>query len=166
MASGGVGARAILADQAYRLFTALVFLAIYSVRILSWSRTVRCGLATFSLLGRGRLPERLLSYGTIGGVVDWIESTGEARSRLATLLGSAPIGIFWPQYWVSRPFIHATPGQSEVTRQWRANLEKLAGHPSLTSGVAAITSGKIEGPPSRQKKKEAWGRKGANGEVH
>jgi hypothetical protein len=126
-----VSARGILADQAYRLFTALVFLAIYSVRILSRSRTVRCGLATFSLLGAAGCLSDFLSYGTIGGVVDWIGVNGRSAFAPSDLCWAlAPIGMFLAAILGLATF-HPwrRQGQSEVTRQWRANLEKLAGTP-------------------------------------
>jgi hypothetical protein len=113
-----VSVRGILADQAYRLFAALVFLAIYSLRTLSRSRTVRCGLAAFSLLGAAGCLSDFLSYWTIGGVVDWIGVNGHSAFAPSDLcFALAPIGTF----------LAATLGLTTFS-PWRREGESIA-HP-------------------------------------
>jgi len=73
-----VSVHGVYADQAYRLFAAAVFLVFYSIRVLSSSRTVRVGLAAFSVLGAAGCLSDAVSFCVLGGVVDWIGVNGRS----------------------------------------------------------------------------------------
>jgi hypothetical protein len=73
-----ISVNGLLADQAYRLFAALVFLGIYGMRLLSSNRAIRAGLAAFALLGAGACLSDAISYWMLGGVVDWIGVSGHS----------------------------------------------------------------------------------------
>jgi len=84
----------VAADQAYRLFAAVVFLGFYGFRVLSSNRIVRIGLAAFSVLGAAGCLSDAISFWTLGGVVDWTGVNGRsafAPSDVCWCL--APAGI-------------------------------------------------------------------------
>lgn len=89
-----VSVHGFYADQAYRLFAAVVFLGFYGMRILSSSRAVRAGLAAFSLLGAAGCLSDAISFWVLGGVVDWIGVNGRSAFAPSDLCWAlAPLGI-------------------------------------------------------------------------
>ncbi len=89
-----ISVHGLLADQAYRLFAAMVFLGIYGIRILSSNRAVRKGLAVCALAGAGGCLSDVISYWTVGGVVDWIGVNAHSAFAPSDLcLCLAPVGI-------------------------------------------------------------------------
>jgi hypothetical protein len=90
-----ISVRGILADQAFRLFAALVFLAVYSTRSRSLNRIAHDGMAAFAILGAAGCLSDFVSYATIGGVVDWIGVNGRSAFAPSDLFWAlAPVGMF------------------------------------------------------------------------
>jgi hypothetical protein len=89
-----ISVHGVMADQMYRLFAALVFLGFFSMRTLSSNRTVRVGMAAFSIMGAAGSLSDVISYWTIGGVVDWIGVNGQSAFAPSDIcLCLAPVGI-------------------------------------------------------------------------